>query len=104
MKRIRKSIVLLLAISLIGGGIFSEGWSQDRDTKENPPINDGKALLDLLIARPIGFVVGMLGVGVFISTLPFTIPTRSVDDAANFLIVKPFSFSFGRKFPDEAMK
>ncbi|MBS3906948.1 MAG: hypothetical protein KGZ49_07915 [Syntrophaceae bacterium] len=103
MKRIRKNMILFLVISLITGGIFSEGWSQDRSTKDNPPINEGKAFLDILVARPIGFVVGMLGVSIFISSLPFTIPTRSVDDAANFLIVKPFTFSFYRKFPDESM-
>jgi hypothetical protein len=103
MKRIKKNVILFIVVSLIIGGIQSEGWSQDRTTKDNPPINEGKAFLDILVARPIGFVVGVLGAGIFICSLPFTIPTKSVDDAARFLIVKPFTFSFYRKFPDESM-
>jgi len=41
-------MILFLVISLITGGIFSEGWAQDRSTKDNPPINEGKAFLDIL--------------------------------------------------------
>ncbi|MCX8116592.1 MAG: hypothetical protein N3G78_01505 [Desulfobacterota bacterium] len=67
-------------------------------------MNDGKAFIDIAIARPIGFAVGLVGAGVFIVTLPFTLPTRSADEAARFLILDPFRFSFGRKFPDEHLK
>ena len=37
------------------------------------------------------------------ASLPFTIPTGSVDGAAEMLIVKPFKFSFTRKPNDQDM-
>ncbi len=103
-KRGRKITILFLVILWVTGGIGTEGWSQEKPQGENPPINDGKAFIDLVIARPIGLAVGLLGVGIFITTLPFTIPTRSADEAAKSLILDPFKFSFGRKFPDEDLK
>jgi hypothetical protein len=50
--------------------------------------------LDMLIARPIGIAVGIIGTGIFILSLPFSIPTKSVDAAAKIFIVEPFQFSF----------
>jgi hypothetical protein len=51
----------------------------------------------------MGVAAWILGSGVFVLSLPFTIPTGSVDDAAQMFVVKPFKFSFGREFPDEDM-
>jgi len=56
-----------------------------------------------LIARPMGIAAGIIGTGVFILSLPFTIPTKSVDEAAQMFVVRPFKFSFVRKFPDDNM-
>ncbi|OGP68963.1 MAG: hypothetical protein A2170_09900 [Deltaproteobacteria bacterium RBG_13_53_10] len=60
-------------------------------------------MIDLLVARPIGIAAGMIGTAVFILSLPFTIPTSSHDEAAEMFVVRPFSFSFSRDFPDENM-
>jgi hypothetical protein len=58
-------------------------------------------MLDILFARPLGVAAGIIGTGVFIVSLPFTIPTGSVNGAAEMLIVEPFKFSFSRKYNDE---
>jgi hypothetical protein len=78
------------------------GWAEEKWTKDDP-LTDEWNIIDLVLARPLGVVAGIFGTGVFILSLPFTIPTGSVDDAAQMFVVKPFNFSFVRKFPDENM-
>jgi len=89
-------LIVLLALVLAGGALCSDGWAQSVGSTTEDELN----LLDLLIARPAGIGAGIVGTGIFIVTLPFTIPTRSVDKASKILISNPFHFSFSRKFPD----
>lgn len=100
MKEIKKSWLIFSIISLIFVNLCVPGWAED-ESKSYDPITDEWNMVDLLIARPLGIVAGVLGTGVFVLSLPFTIPTNSVNDAAHMFIVKPFKFSFSRKFPDE---
>jgi hypothetical protein len=60
-------------------------------------------MMDILFARPLGIAAGIIGTGIFVVSLPFTVPTGSVNDAAEMLIVEPFKFSFTRKYNDENM-
>ncbi|OGP76609.1 MAG: hypothetical protein A2V86_02040 [Deltaproteobacteria bacterium RBG_16_49_23] len=60
-------------------------------------------MFDIIIARPMGIVAGILGTGIFILALPYTIPTGGVDEAADTFIKRPFKFTFTRKCPDEDM-
>lgn len=99
MKEFKKALLLVLTISLVIGSLYSHGWTQ----VQGDPLKDEWNIIDLLIARPLGIAAGVVGTGIFILSLPFTIPTNSVDDAAKMFIVEPFSFSFTREFPDENM-
>jgi hypothetical protein len=58
-------------------------------------------MMDLLVARPLGIVAAAAGTCVFVVSLPFTLPTRSVGDSFNLFVVEPWKFSFVRDFPDE---
>jgi hypothetical protein len=102
MKRLKKVFFMLVTISLIVLNLHTVGWTEDEQTK-NDPVADEWNMIDLLVARPIGVVAGIVGTSVFIVSLPFTIPTRSVDKAAEMFVVEPFKFSFVRKFPDDHM-
>ena len=51
---------------------------------------------DALIARPLGLATTIVGTGLFIVTLPFTAPSRSVDTAAYELIGRPGGWTFDR--------
>jgi hypothetical protein len=102
MKRLKKAFFMFMVISLVMLNLYTVGWAEDERTK-NDPITDEWNMMDLLVARPIGVAAGIVGTGVFILSLPFTIPTRSVDEAAQMFVVKPFKFSFVRKFPDDNM-
>jgi hypothetical protein len=95
MKRLRKTSMMFLAISLMLGSLYSVGWTEDQS------IDYRTNLTDLLIVRPLGIVAAAAGTGVFIVTLPFTLPTRSADDSFNMFVVEPWKFAFVREFPDE---
>lgn len=100
MKRLKKAGLIFMIISFVLVSLYTMGWAEEIWSK-NDPVRDELNMMDLLLARPIGVAAGLVGTGVFILSLPFTIPTGSVDDAAQMFVVKPFNFSFERKFPDD---
>ncbi len=100
MKGIKKIFLLLLAISLVTGCLYSTGWAGDK-FRSDDPVAHGWNALDLILARPFGIAAGIIGSAIFIVTLPFTIPSGGVDEAADMFIVQPFQFSFKREFPDQ---
>jgi hypothetical protein len=53
-------------------------------------------LADVIVLRPFGIAATVLGTAVFVVSLPFTLPTRSVDKAAQKLVVDPAKFTFVR--------
>jgi hypothetical protein len=104
MKRFRKVSLVLLTVLAVSSAFPSVGspqasrggrggWGQATEEEFN--------MADVLIARPLGIVAGIIGTGIFIVSLPFTIPTHSVNEAAQMFVVDPFKFSFEREFPDE---
>ncbi len=99
MREFKKFFLLLLAGSLIMGSLCSTGWAADKLRKDDPVIQ-GWSLVDLLVARPLGIAAGIGGSAVFVVTLPFTLPSGSVGDAADMFIAQPFQFSFLREVPD----
>jgi len=102
MKGFKKIFLLLLTTSLVMGSLYSTGWAGDTKDKwvREDPVGQGWSTVDLLIARPLGVAAGIVGTAIFIVSLPFTIPTGGVADAADMFITKPFQFSFTREFPD----
>ena len=59
---------------------------------------------DAVIGRPVGLATTIAGTGVFILTLPFSIPSQSVDTAAWGLVGRPGAWTFvrpmGRNAPE----
>ena len=102
MKRRKKMTALILFVSLMVATSYSPGWAWEKWGK-NDPVTDEWNMVDLLVARPVGILAGIAGAGIFLLTLPFTIPTGSVHDAADRFVVSPFKFSFVREYPDENM-
>lgn len=98
MKRI---LLLSLILCLVLTGLCPVGWAGDNAMGRNDPIAHEWAMLDVLFARPIGVIAGIVGSAIFVVSLPFTIPSGGVRDAADIFIVKPFQFSFIRQFPDD---
>jgi hypothetical protein len=83
------AIVLSLFIAL-------PGFAQP-ETHTYPAAPSAGAIIgDLFLARPAGLVATVVGTAVFIVALPFSLPSRSVDSAAQALVVKPATFTFVR--------
>ena len=53
-------------------------------------------LADGLLMRPAGVIATVLGTVAFVVTLPFSIPARSVEKAAQKLVVDPAQYTFVR--------
>lgn len=90
-------IVLLSATALAAA---QEAAKPDETDESNEmleaPNAAGMMLLDAFLLRPLGLAATVLGTATFIATLPFSLPTRSADDAAKFLVVKPVEYTFAR--------
>jgi hypothetical protein len=99
MREFLKIFLLLLTVSLIIGSLCSTGWAADKLRRDDPIAHEW-SLIDLFVARPLGIAAGIGGSAVFVVTLPFTVPSGSVGDAASMFIFQPFEFSFLREVPD----
>jgi hypothetical protein len=93
----KKLLVIGMILAVGSVGLAAEGWAQV------PKPDDDLPLADLFMARPLGFAAGIVGTGLFIVSLPLTIPAQSVDKAAKMLITDPFRFSLTRPFPDQSL-
>ena len=101
MKRLKKVLLVLLTVLLVSSTFYSVGLPQESRGDWSKAAREEFNMADLLFARPLGIAAGIIGLGIFIVTLPFTVPTHSVNEAAQMLVEEPFRFSFDRKFPDE---
>jgi len=108
-----KILVVMLALSLAcawGGAATAGvlGYSLDKadrgfERKADAQPSAAKVVADGLIARPLGLVTTIAGTGLFIVTLPFSVPSRSVHEAAQGMIVRPGGWTFVKPLgrPDE---
>ncbi len=94
----RRVSFVLLVVGVITFSLNIEGSAQIKSPDDEIP------MMDILIARPMGVAAGIVGTALFVVTLPFTVPTSSVDRSAKMFITDPFHFSFCRKFPDESFE
>jgi hypothetical protein len=62
--------------------------------------NDIMIVGDLLLARPLGIVATVVGSAVFFVSLPFTIPSGSVQHTGDVMVGEPFNFTFKRPLGD----
>ena len=90
-------ILLLLATTLAVAQETAEmNVPNEANETAEAPNTAGAMVLDALLLRPLGLVATVLGAATFVVTLPFSLPTRSADDAAEVLVVKPAEYTFAR--------
>lgn len=99
-------LVVMLAVSLLWSlsgtataGVL--GYSMDRadkgfQDKPNAEPSASVVAADGLIARPLGLATTIAGTGLFLVTLPFSIPSGSVNESAQGMIVRPGGWTFVR--------
>ena len=91
----KKVILIFLVLSLAFAVLSAPAWAENRSVKTDYP----DQIYDVLLLRPVAFIGGIGGTGVFIVSLPFVVATGGVKDSFNMFVVKPFWFAFVRKFP-----
>ena len=91
-------IFVLLAVTTPSAAQESPKPDKADETNETleAPDSAGMMLMDAFMLRPLGLAATVLGTAAFVVTLPFSLPTRSADDAAKALVVKPARYTFAR--------
>ena len=94
--RMQSGVVLLVAVFFLCAAHLVHAAEDSSYTARSEDVSAEVMIVDGLLLRPAGIVATVLGTAVFVVTLPFSIPTRSVDKAAQKLIVDPARYTFVR--------
>ena len=90
---LKRALIAGMIVLVIGASVEALGAGQAGNSR----VED---IVDLTLLRPLGCLATVAGGCLFVVTLPFTVPTRSVGKAAKRLVVVPFKYTFSRPFPD----
>ena len=93
--RMQSGVALLVAVLFLCVTSLVHA-AEDSYTARTEDVSAEAIIADGLLLRPAGIAATVLGTVVFVVTLPFSIPTRSVDKAAQKLIVDPARYTFVR--------
>ena len=81
-------LAALLSIPLASHALDQEQLQREPTTSE--------VVADALLARPLGLVASAIGAVTFVVSLPFTIPSNTVDKAGKILVLQPMEYTFKR--------
>ena len=93
--RMQSGVALLVAVLFLCATSLVHA-AEDSYMARTEDVSAEAMIADGLLLRPAGIAATVLGTVVFVVTLPFSIPTRSVDKAAQKLIVDPVRYTFVR--------
>src|SRR5262249_3268847 len=93
--RMPSGVALLVAVLFLCATSFVHAAANSY-TARTEDVSAEEIIVDGLLLRPSGIVATVVGTAVFVVTLPFSIPTRSVDKAAQKLVVDPARYTFVR--------
>ena len=93
--RMQSGVALLMAVLLVCATSLVHA-AEDSYMARTEDVSAETIIVDGLLLRPGGLVATVVGTAVFVVTLPFSIPTKSVDKAAQKLIVDPARYTFVR--------
>lgn len=102
----RMLAVSLLAVVLIMqpmAALSQNVIRQEQNLQEKYYPDPGAMVVDLVVARPAGFVATLGGTVIFIVSLPFSALGGNTGDAWESLVVSPAVYTFTRplgEFPD----
>jgi hypothetical protein len=93
-KLTKKPMVIFLIIAFTTVSIATNCFAQA--TIEGSEITTEEMVADALLVRPLGIVAIVLGAGLFIISLPFSLLGQNVGEAGSKLVVDPATFTFVR--------
>jgi len=94
---LKKIVVLLTVLSLLMVPCAT-CFAQNLD--KNAAVAAGQMAGDALVARPLGICATVVGGGIFVISLPFSLLGRNTGEALDYLLAKPFTFTFIRPLGD----
>ena len=95
--RMRSGMALIMAMLLLcATSLVHAAADTYATTRRSEDLAAETLLVDGLVLRPMGVLATIAGSMAFVVTLPFSIPTKSVNRAAQRLVVDPAQYTFVR--------
>lgn len=93
-KLIKKPMVIFLIIAFATVSLATNSFAQA--AMEGSEITTEEMVADALLVRPLGLIAIIMGAGVFVISLPFSLLGRNVGEAGSKLVAGPAIFTFVR--------
>jgi len=93
---LKRAVVAIWCVALITGS----GPAKAQESSPWGDVDSADMAADLIFVRPVALVGTVFGAAIFVLSLPFTLPTRSADEAASALVASPFEYTFNRPLGD----
>lgn len=90
----KKTFVMLLVVVFVTSVFASSSFAQAVMQEEE--ISTENMVADAVLVRPLGLCAIILGVGLFIISLPFSALGKNVKEAGQKLVVAPARYTFAR--------
>jgi hypothetical protein len=90
----KKTFVIILVVAFVTTAFASSSFAQA--TIQDEEISTENMVADAIIVRPLGIIATLLGVGLFVISLPFSALGKNVKEAGEKLVMAPVKFTFMR--------
>ena len=94
--RMQSGVALIVAVLFLCATSLVHAAEDSYMAKDRGDVSAEAIIVDGLLLKPAGVLATLVGTVAFVVTLPFSIPTRSVDKAAQKLILDPARYTFVR--------
>ena len=94
--RMQSGVALIVAVLFLCATSLVHAAEDSYTAKDRGDVSAEAIIADGLLLRPAGVMAIIVGTVAFVITLPFSIPTKSVDKAAQKLVVDPAKYTFAR--------
>ena len=94
--RMQSGVALLVAVLFLCATSLVHAAEDSYTVKDRGDVSAEAIIADGLLLRPAGVAATIVGTLAFVVILPFSIPTKSVNKAAQKLIMDPVNYTFVR--------
>ena len=94
--RMQSGVALIVVVLFLCATILVHAAEDSYMVKDRGDVSAEAIIVDGLVLRPAGVMATLLGTVVFVVILPFSLVTKSVDKAAQKLVVDPAEYTFVR--------
>ncbi|MDN5938342.1 MAG: hypothetical protein L0H83_06735 [Salinisphaera sp.] len=92
-----KSLCIALAVA---AALFASRPAAAVDSYVNTPPSAAAMAVDAVLIRPLSLAATVIGAGLFVVSLPFSLLGQNTGDAADALVAEPAQYTFLRPLGD----